>query len=194
MIYSFDFFTHLNGKARANFIKHYTALQKYLYNSPSVIIYTIFNEGWGQFKADENYKIAKKNDPTRLYDSTSGWFQQKKSDFNSFHLYFDNIKKIPNIKKRPIFISEFGGFAYIDKEHIYSEDSFGYDTFESLDDLYNGLKALIEEKILPYKDFISGFVYTQLSDVETEVNGIYTYDRKACKFKPEFKELIEKFK
>ena len=118
-------------------------LQKYLYNSPSVIIYTIFNEGWGQFKADENYKIAKKNDPTRLYDSTSGWFQQKKSDFNSFHLYFDNIKKIPNIKKRPIFISEFGGFAYIDKEHIYSEDSFGYDTFESLDDLYNGLKALI---------------------------------------------------
>ena len=189
-----DYFTHYNKKARANYIAHYTALQKYLYNFPSIIAYTIFNEGWGQFKADYNYEIAKKNDPTRLYDSTSGWFQQKKSDFNSYHLYFKNINKLPRIKKKPVFISEFGGFAYLEKDHLYSEDSFGYDTFESVDHLYEGLKALLEEKVLPYKDNVSGFVYTQLSDVETEVNGIMTYDRKVVKFKKEVKDLIDKFK
>ena len=189
-----DYLTHFNKKARKNYIKHYTALQKYLYNFPSIIAYTIFNEGWGQFRADYNYEIAKSNDPTRLYDSTSGWFQQKKSDFNSYHLYFKNINKLPKIKKKPVFISEFGGFAYLEKEHLYSEDSFGYDTFESTDHLYEGLKALLEEKVLPYKNNVSGFVYTQLSDVETEVNGIITYDRKVVKFKKEVKELIEKFK
>ena len=60
--------------------------------------------------------------------------------------------------------------------------------------MYEGLKALLENKVLPYKDKVSGFVYTQLSDVETEVNGIVTYDRKVVKFKKEVKELIDKFK
>ena len=193
-IRNIDYFTHFNKKARENFVKHYTALQEYLYNSPSVVIYTVFNEGWGQFKADYNYELAKANDPTRLYDATSGWFQQSKSDFNSYHLYFNNINKLPKLKENPIFISEFGGYAFIEQEHIYNDDSFGYDTFTSKEELYEGLKNLIETKILPYKDKVSGFVYTQLSDVETEVNGIYTYDRKVNKFNPEIKELIDQFK
>ena len=75
----------------------------HLYNSPSVLLYTIFNEGWGQFCADRMYQIAKEADPTRIFDSTSGWFWQKESDVDSLHVYFKPLKKQP-LSERPLLI------------------------------------------------------------------------------------------
>ncbi|MCQ2977688.1 MAG: hypothetical protein MJ232_06725, partial [archaeon] len=89
------------------FIEHSKNTINYLYNHPSIIIYTIFNEGWGQFNADELYTQFKSLDAFRLYDATSGWFKQNSSDFDSEHVYFRN-KKL-NIKTRPFLLSECGG-------------------------------------------------------------------------------------
>ena len=162
------------------FESHMQETQKQLFNHPCIIAYTIFNEGWGQFESDRLYAQAKKADPTRLYDSTSGWFAQKDSDFDSIHIYFGPRK--PKVKKRPVFLSEFGGYSYLVPEHVYTGKSYGYGTCKSSEELFERLSARYEELVLPYiKDGLCGSVYTQISDVEDEINGLYTYDRKVCK-------------
>lgn len=162
------------------FETHMQETQKQLFNHPSIIAYTIFNEGWGQFDSDRLYAKAKKTDPTRLYDSTSGWFAQKDSDFDSIHIYFGPRK--PKVKKRPVFLSEFGGYSYLVPEHVYTSKSYGYGTCKSSEELFERLSARYEELVLPYiKVGLCGSVYTQISDVEDEINGLYTYDRKVCK-------------
>lgn len=162
------------------FESHMQETQKQLFNHPCIIAYTIFNEGWGQFESDRLYAQAKKADPTRLYDSTSGWFAQKDSDFDSIHIYFGPRK--PKVKKRPVFLSEFGGYSYLVPEHVYTGKSYGYGTCKSSEELFERLSARYEELVLPYiKDGLCGSVYTQISDVEDEINGMYTYDRKVCK-------------
>ncbi len=82
-----------------------------LYNHPSIIAWTVFNEGWGQFESDRFYEGIKRIDHTRLIDTTSGWYRQKKSDFDSRHQYFRNRQLVPEGGK-PLFISECGGFGY----------------------------------------------------------------------------------
>ncbi len=163
------------------FEKHMVDTIKHLYNHPSVVVYTIFNEGWGQFDSDRMYSIAKYNDATRLYDSTSGWFWQNDSDFDSYHVYFNKKAKKPVY--RPWFLSEFGGFTYAVSGHMYSEDtSYGYGKCKNKDELISKILKRYEDIILPnIRLGACGAVYTQLSDVEDEINGFYTYDRKICK-------------
>ncbi len=163
-----------------------------LYNHPSIIAYTIFNEGWGQFESDRMYDVAKKQDSTRLYDATSGWFAQKNSDFDSVHIYFG--RKELKVKERPVFLSEFGGYSYPVPEHIYSGKNYGYGTCKSSRELFHRIEARYEELVLPYiKAGLCGSVYTQVSDVEDEINGFYTYDRKVCKVeKKNMKKLAER--
>ncbi len=162
------------------FESHMQETQKQLFNHPCIIAYTIFNEGWGQFESDRLYAQAKKADPTRLYDSTSGWFAQKDSDFDSIHIYFGPRK--PKVKKCPVFLSEFGGYSYLVPDHVYTGKSYGYGTCKSSEELFERLLARYEELVLPYiKAGLCGSVYTQISDVEDEINGLYTYDRKVCK-------------
>ena len=153
-----------------------------LHNHPSIVVYTIFNEGWGQFESDRMYALAKKADPTRLYDATSGWFAQKDNDFDSVHIYFGPRK--PRFKERPVFLSEFGGFSYLVPEHIYSDKNYGYGTCKSSEELVERIVARYKELVLPYVHIgngLCGSVYTQVSDVEDEINGFYTYDRRVCK-------------
>lgn len=177
-----DKHTHKNPLSRKYFKEHYHLLLEQLYNHPSIIAYTIFNEGWGQFLSNEQYHIAKKLDPTRLYDTASGWFKSQDSDFNSYHLYFNKINYITKIKEKPIFVSEFGGFVYKDQDHSYIKGQpFGYKFYKTSDELEKGIISLYEQKIIPHLDKICGLVYTQVSDVENETNGLFTYDRKVLK-------------
>ncbi len=153
-----------------------------LYNHPSIVVYTIFNEGWGQFESDRMYGLAKKADPSRLYDATSGWFAQRDNDFDSVHIYFGPRK--PRFKERPVFLSEFGGYSYLVSEHIYSDKNYGYGTCKSSEELFERIEARYKELVLPYVHVgngLCGSVYTQVSDVEDEINGFYTYDRRVCK-------------
>lgn len=171
----------LKSKTHQIFIEHSKQLVEHLYNHPSIIAYTIFNEGWGQFHSDYVYDLVKKWDYTRLIDSTSGWFWQKKNDFDSEHIYFKEIDI--QVKKRPYFVSECGGFTMLINNHIYSKyNTYGYGACENSYVLTHKICAMYEKMIIPaISKGVCGCVYTQLSDVEDEINGLYTYDRKVCK-------------
>ena len=179
-------------KQRENFEKHMLETILLLHNHPCIVAYTIFNEGWGQFESDRLYELAKETDSTRLYDATSGWFAQEKSDFDSIHIYFGNKK--PEYKQRPVFLSEFGGYSYMEEGHIFSRKNYGYGTCKSTDEFMRRIEERYEELVLPYVETgLCGSVYTQLSDVEDEINGFYTYDRKVCKAdKKAMNDLAEK--
>jgi hypothetical protein len=170
---------------RAAFQRHLTDTQAHLYDHPCVIAYTIFNEGWGQFQADEQYALARKNDPTRLYDATSGWFAQHNSDFDSYHVYFGDEK--PQPAQRPMLLSEFGGYTLELPGHRYAKYAeYGYGSCEDSHQLTERIVARYEELIMPVIHAgCCGAIYTQLSDVEDECNGLYTYDRKVRKVDPE---------
>ena len=183
----------IEGKAKEFFKQHTKETIEHLYNHPSIVAYTIFNEGWGQFNSDEMYDYVKELDPTRLADSTSGWFAQKKNDFDSEHIYFKVIPLEP--KERPLFVSECGGYTMAAEGHYYSKYAqYGYGASDTKEALTKDIVYMYENMILPFiKDGVCGCVYTQLSDVEDEINGLYTYDRKVCKVvKEDMLALAEK--
>ena len=153
----------------------------HLHNHPCVIGYTIFNEGWGQFDADRLYREFKAIDPTRFWDTASGWFIPKETDVDSRHVYFRNKKLQPG--KRPMLLSECGGYARKIDGHLWNPaGEYGYGKTETEQQLTDGIAALFAEMVNPaIAQGLCGVVYTQLSDVEDEINGLYTYDRQVCK-------------
>lgn len=166
---------------KAVFEAHTKETVEHLYNHPCIVAYTIFNEGWGQFDSDRMYEFVKGLDNSRLIDSTSGWFHQEKSDFDSVHIYFKTIDL--NVKERPMFVSECGGYSRVINNHFYSKyNTYGYGSAANEDELTDLICNMYGKMILPaISKGACGCVYTQLSDVEDEVNGLYTYDRKVCK-------------
>lgn len=170
-----------NRRCQQIFREHTKETIEHLYNHPSIVAYTVFNEGWGQFCSDEMYDYVKNLDPSRLVDATSGWFAQKKNDFDSEHIYFKIIDL--KVKERPLFISECGGYSMAVNGHYYSKhNQYGYGTCEDARQLTEEIEKMYREMILPsVPDGVCGCVYTQLSDVEDEINGLYTYDRRVCK-------------
>ena len=156
-----------------------------LYNSPSVVYYTIFNEGWGQFCADEMYDKLRAYDKSRFIDATSGWFRRSKSDVDSRHIYFRKLEP-KRLDGRPLVISEFGGYAHSVKGHVYSEEIYGYRTYDSREKYEDAICALYDGEVKELvKNGASAFVYTQVSDVEDEINGLVTYDRQIVKIDTE---------
>ena len=185
-------FRHKSKRSQEIFIRDMIRTQERLYSFPSVLYYTIFNEGWGQFKADEMYELAKSLDPTRVYDATSGWFYRKKSDVDSRHVYFKPVK-LGKLTKRPIVISEFGGYSHRVKNHIFGDEEYGYSSFDTCEEFEAAFRKLYGEEIKPLiSQGISALVYTQVSDVEDETNGLLTYDRKVLKVNAEkIKSLMD---
>jgi len=173
---------HRNPKTRKAFREAMAATVRQLKNHPCICYWTIFNEGWGQFDSDKVYEEMKKLDDSRFIDATSGWFRQKKSDVESLHIYFGSWNKL-KAQDRPLVLSEFGGYCYGVREHLFNpEKAYGYKACKSLEDLNRDLQTLYEEKIIPAAEKgLCAAVYTQVSDVEDEINGLLTYDRKICK-------------
>lgn len=154
---------------------------EYLYNAPSIAAWVPFNEGWGQFDAARIARLVKEKDPSRPVDHASGWFDQKGGDFKSIHNYFRKLK-VKHDKKRAFVISEYGGFACRIEGHSSVEQIFGYKKYETREALTAAFNQLLREQLIPLiQRGLSGAVYTQLSDVEEEVNGLVTYDRKVIK-------------
>lgn len=172
-------------RRRAEFEKTCRGIIEGLYNHPSVVYYTIFNEGWGQFSAPEYYKTFKTLDPTRVYDTTSGWFKVEESDVESDHVYFKPVKLRP-VATRPMVLSEFGGYSCKLEEYSFNPDNtYGYGSFATPELFEEALVALYEREILPaIGDGLTATVLTQVSDVEDETNGLLTYDRQVLKVDP----------
>ena len=177
---------HKDAASRAMFKKCAEAMVNQLKNHPSICLWTIFNEAWGQFDSDNIYEWFRTLDDTRFVDTTSGWFRREKSDVDSRHVYFRKV----NLKgdgKKPLILSEFGGKTYKAENHVFNPDkSYGYGGCGTLEQLNTAVKKLYLEEVLPcIEKGLCAAIYTQVSDVEDEINGVMTYDRKICKLQPE---------
>lgn len=156
----------------------------HLYSVPSIAVWVPFNEGWGQFDAARITAAVKEKDPTRPVDHASGWFDRQAGDFKSVHNYFRPLKIKPD-RERAFVISEYGGYACQIKGHSSVDRIYGYRKYDSAAEFSAAYRQLLENQLAPLiEKGLSGAVYTQLSDVEEEVNGLVTYDRKVEKTDP----------
>lgn len=172
-----------SARRKKAFLQDSAETVKLLYNHPCVCYYTIFNEGWGQFEADKTYDALRTLDPSRVWDTTSGWFWERKSDVQSEHVYFKKIKIKP-WGDRPVVLSEFGGYACRVEGHIFNpDDNYGYSTYPDPAAWQTATAALYREQIIPAikQSGLCAAVLTQISDVEDETNGLVTYDRQVEK-------------
>lgn len=158
---------------------------KLLNGHPSIGIWTLFNEGWGQFDARAATEVVRALDTTRPIDATSGWYDQGCGDFLSIHNYFRPLRagwQRKQRRNRAAVISEFGGLAQMTSGHTSLDHSYGYGEFSTVEDWRAAVKKLLAEVESLQDEGLAGYVYTQVSDVEEEVNGLLTYDRKVNKF------------
>jgi hypothetical protein len=192
---------HKDETSREMFKKCAEAMVKQLKNHPSICLWTIFNEAWGQFDSDNVYEWFRTLDDTRFIDTTSGWFRREKSDVDSRHVYFRKV----NLKgdgRKPLILSEFGGKTYKAEGHLFNPDkTYGYGGCETLEQLNTAVAGLYRDEIIPgIRKGLCASIYTQVSDVEDEINGLLTYDRKLCKLSTtvmvpvaeELREALEK--
>ena len=158
---------------------------KLLDGHPSVGFWTLFNEGWGQFDARVATEAVRAVDATRPIDATSGWYDQGCGDFLSIHNYFRPLRAGWRGKQqgdRAAIISEFGGLAQMTPGHTSLDHSYGYGDFATVDAWRMAVQRLLVEAKSLQSEGLAGYIYTQVSDVEEEVNGLLTYDRKINKF------------
>ncbi len=176
---------HRNEKSREAFVDGMIKTVHQLESHPSICMWTIFNEGWGQFCADEMYGVLRKMDTTRIIDTASGWFRPKRSDVVSEHIYFKKVKIKDKKREKPVFLSEFGGYSYKVEGHIFNLDNnYGYGSAKSAEEFEEMLKRLYADEVIPnVKNGLCGAILTQITDVEDETNGLVTYDRRVVKIK-----------
>ena len=176
---------HRDPKTRQVFLDSMAQTVSRLDGHPCVCLWTIFNEGWGQFCADDACRRLRALDPTRFIDAASGWFSQHESDVESQHIYFSALRL--GEKPLPQLLSEIGGWSMKLPEHsANSEKTYGYRKYEDRSAFVRDLRALYLEQVLPLiPQGLCGAVYTQVSDVEDETNGLLTFDRRAAKVRPE---------
>lgn len=173
-------FARKNQIGREKTIEEFKGIINYLYNFPSIALWTIFNEGWGQFDSQFVLEEMLKIDNTRLYDHASGWHDQGIGDIKSMHFYFQKAK-MPKNDTRCLSISEFGGLVLPINGH-YQKGNSVYTKYKDVDDFMNAYQKMIERDIISnIPKGLSASIYTQLSDVEEEVNGFITYDREVIK-------------
>ena len=177
----YKIFARDNEEGRAQFYRELEGMINLLYNYPCIALWTPFNEGWGQFDAPKATALIRSLDPDRLINEACGWFDQGGGDLYSIHNYVRKLKVTPK-EDRVVALTEFGGYSYPAEGHMACEKEFGYQAYRSKEELTKNYKRLWDEEIYPnLKDGLSATIYTQVSDVEEEINGVFTYDREVVK-------------
>ena len=169
-------------RRRNFFLIHGEETLRHLYNHPCIMLYTLFNEGWGQHDTQNLYRHFKALEPSRIWNAASGWFKNSDSDVQSEHIYFGSLKMKPT-GRRPLLLTEFGGYSCALEGHRFNPDEeYGYQKYPTVEDFRAALEKLYREGILPQiKTGLCGCILTQVSDVEDETNGLVTYDRMVIK-------------
>lgn len=187
-------FGRADEKGRAQYYAELKEMVLQLYNCPCIAMWVPFNEGWGQFDAAKAYDFILSLDTTRTVDHASGWHDQGIGDVKSLHVYFKRFDFASDKLARPVVLSEFGGFNRRINGHCFNRRDFGYKRMKTDEALFEAFSALYEKEIAPaYAKGLSAAIYTQLSDVEDELNGLLTYDRAKEKLPPDkMRELFEK--
>ncbi len=177
---------------RAEFVRELSAMIRLLDVHPSVVAWVPFNESWGQFDARAAAALVHRLDPTRLIDHASGWFDQGAPGFRSRHRYALRLRPPPAWDRRAFWLSEFGGYNLGVPGHRWDEQAtFGYQHFADADALVDGLASLWRDQLIPLvARGLRAAVYTQVSDVETETNGLMTYDRDVLKVPAELMRTL----
>lgn len=178
-------FARREEKGRDEFREELLDMVSHLYNAPSIVTWVIFNEGWGQFDSDKCAEAVLELDSSRILDRTSGWHDQGSGELRSIHLYFDDYKHKPDKLGRCVVLSEFGGYTLPIDGHAWPGKPFGYKKFDSQEKFRRALTLLYDGQIRPAcMSGLAAAIYTQLTDVENELNGLITYDRRVIKLSP----------
>lgn len=165
---------------RAEFVREMKETIQILKGHPSIGTWVIFNEGWGQFQTEALTRIAKEEDPSRLIDAASGWFDQGGGDLQSVHNYFFKLKVRPE-KERAAVLSEIGGHTYREPGHSACEELYGYGACRDKETLGKAYRDLTDKVRALIPQGLCASVYTQWTDIEEEINGVYTWDREVRK-------------
>lgn len=180
----YRFFGRKHEVGRRQYMIELDEMLHHLKNITCISTWVPFNEAWGQFDALKVTKHIQEFDSTRLIDHASGWSDQGGGDFSSKHIYFKKIKfSEKQAKKRILALTEFGGYSLLEEGHCFNPDKvFGYKKFKTKAELEQAIVRLYKNEVFSEIDKgLHVLVYTQLSDVEDEVNGLLTYDRRICK-------------
>lgn len=186
---------HQSRKSRQAFISAMESTVSQLKNHPCICYWTIFNEGWGQFDSNACYLKMKELDDARFIATYSGWFKGAETDVETEHVYFKPFKM--QSCERPLVLSEFGGYAYMPQGHAFNPgNEYGYKMFKDRHAYEDALISLYEHEIVPaVAEGLCGAIYTQVSDVEDETNGLVSYDRKVTKVSADkMQKLAEKLR
>jgi beta-galactosidase/beta-glucuronidase len=170
---------------QAQYFAELEAMIKALWNHPSIVMWVPFNEGWGQFRTEDAVALVRQLDTTRLVNNASGWTDHRIGDVHDIHTYPG--PDIPPLEDaRAVVCGEFGGLGFEVPDHLWKiKFKWGYRKFKTAEALEGKYTQLMEKlKELKIKG-LSAAVYTQITDVEGEINGLYTYDRKIAKIPPE---------
>ena len=170
---------------RRQFLRDMADTVDLLYNCVCLGLWVPFNEGWGQFDALAVTDRLRALDPTRPIDHASGWHDQGGGDLKSRHVYYRPVR-LRGDGRRVLALTEFGGYSLQCPGHLASDKKFGYRMYDHAAAWMDAVERLYETEVLPLIESqgLSAAVYTQLSDVEDEVNGLVTYDRRLCKMDP----------
>lgn len=178
----YETFSRGDEKWRADFKRELSEMIDMLYNTVSLYCWVPFNEAWGQFDALKICDYVREMDDSRVVDHASGWYDQGGGDIQSMHKYILPIR-MRKLDKRAFVITEFGGYSQKVSGHMWNPaKAFGYLMFKDKSSLTRAYEKLMKKQVIPLiPKGLSGTIYTQLSDVENEVNGMYTYDRALLK-------------
>lgn len=182
-------FERRDAAGREEFRREVRETVELLRNTVCVAVWTPFNEGWGQFEANAIARRVAALDPTRQVNHASGWVDQGGGDIRSFHAYLRPFTMpTPRRWARPwrrdprvIALTEYGGFSMRVEDHDWSSREFGYRHFDDAESLADGFVELHQPLLDAVREGLSATVYTQLSDVEDELNGLLTWDRDVLK-------------
>lgn len=189
-------FARASSQGRGEYMDELEEMVGQLFNAPSVVLWVPFNEGWGQFDSTLVMERLRALDPTRPVDPASGWHDQGAGELRSLHVYFKPFRFRRDRRGRALALSEFGGYNLRVDGHCFNQKDYGYRRLPDAAALWRDFSRLYEREVLPaVPRGLCAAVYTQLSDVEDELNGLMTYDRRVVKLDAdEVRELNEQLK
>ncbi|MCU0298202.1 MAG: hypothetical protein MUF33_06745 [Candidatus Nanopelagicales bacterium] len=189
-------FARDDARAREDWLQDLRVMLEVLHNATSIAVWVPFNEGWGQFDANAVAAQVARLDPSRPVDHASGWHDQGGGDVHSLHVYFRPFRMPRGRDSRVLALTEYGGYSQRLTDHSVSRDEFGYRRYDSARQLADAFVSLHTDQIIgAIPRGLSATVYTQLSDVEDETNGLLTYDRRVLKIPAEqVRSVIERLR
>ncbi len=172
---------HRSKESTAQYEAELTSMIAAHRNHPCIVIWVPFNEGWGQFDTGRIVDLVRKLDPSRLVNSASGWTDRKVGDVIDWHRYPAPGSPAPEPKRAAV-LGEFGGLGLAIPGHLWKADHWGYKGMRDPEDLTRTYEKFLKDAYgLRESAGLSAIVYTQITDVEVECNGLLTYDRAVIK-------------